>query len=225
MRTHTPVNGSTSQSERNFERRTDVGTCASIACRNTLVTMVLTFAFAMTSTAWAQECGCSPAESYAGGYYSGGSAGQLFPYDQQDTWLHGQHQRVPSYGGYGSFRPYNYRHVAPQAQIASGWGATHGMTYSQQFFNKYRNSYLDGNLQANVGNNAHGQNVQTGQPQTGTPPFAGLVSFPRVQPNTEHAAPLLSPILQQSSLKPQRSVAVPSGPPIHVYPASATLRN
>lgn len=75
-----------------------------------------------------------------------GEGGQMFPYDQQDPWLHGQYQRVPAYGGFASFRPYNYRHVFAQTQIASGWGAAHGMPYSQQFWNKYRGSYLNGNL-------------------------------------------------------------------------------
>jgi ribonuclease HI len=46
----------------------------------------------------------------------------LYPFDQQDTWIHGHFQRYPSYGGYASFRPYNYKHVAAQSQIAGGWG-------------------------------------------------------------------------------------------------------
>lgn len=79
-----------------------------------------------------------------------GEGGQLYPYDQQDPWLHGQFQRVPAYGGFSSFRPYNYRHVFSQTQIASGWGSPHGMPYSQQFWNKYRGSYLNGNLHTDV---------------------------------------------------------------------------
>lgn len=75
-----------------------------------------------------------------------GDGGQLYPYDQQDPWLHGHYQRVPAYGGFASFRPYNYRHVFSQTQIATGWGASHGMPYSQQFWNRYRGSYLQGNL-------------------------------------------------------------------------------
>jgi hypothetical protein len=75
-----------------------------------------------------------------------GDGGQLYPYDQQDPWLHGQFQRIPAYGGYSSFRPYNYRHVFSQTQLAAGWGSAHGMPYSHQFWNKYRGSYLQGNL-------------------------------------------------------------------------------
>lgn len=68
----------------------------------------------------------------------------LYPFDQQDTWIHGHFQRYPSYGGYASFRPYNYKHVAAQSQIAGGWGAPLGMPYSQQFWNRYRGNYLEG---------------------------------------------------------------------------------
>ncbi len=71
---------------------------------------------------------------------------QLYPYDQQDTWLHGQYQRVPSYGGYNSFRPHNYRHVVQQSQIAANWGATEGLSYSQQFYNRYRTNFINGGL-------------------------------------------------------------------------------
>ena len=80
-----------------------------------------------------------------GMWSSGPSTGvDLYPYDQQDTWIHGHFQRYPSYGGYASFRPYNYKHIAAQSQIAAGWGAPLGMPYSQQFRNRYRGNYLEG---------------------------------------------------------------------------------
>lgn len=80
-----------------------------------------------------------------GMWSSGPSTGvDLYPYDQQDTWIHGHFQRYPSYGGYASFRPYNYKHIAAQSQIAAGWGAPLGMPYSQQFWNRYRGNYLEG---------------------------------------------------------------------------------
>ena len=81
---------------------------------------------------------------------AGGDGMQLYPYDQQDPWIHGYFQRYPAYGGFSSFRPYNYRHVFSQTQIAQGWGTAHGMPYSQQFWNKYRTSYLDQNLHADM---------------------------------------------------------------------------
>ncbi|MFN9718401.1 MAG: hypothetical protein ACK58L_06900 [Planctomycetota bacterium] len=77
---------------------------------------------------------------------AGGDGIQLYPYDQQDPWLHGYFQRYPAYGGFSSFRPYNYRHVFAQTQLAGTWQLPHGMPYSQQFWNKYRGSYLDQNL-------------------------------------------------------------------------------
>ncbi len=150
--------------------------------------------FLIPSVALCQEAGCC-ATDFGGGYYAGGSAGQMFPYDQQDPWLHGQHQRVPSYGGYRSFRPYNYRHVAPQAQIASNWGASHGMTYSHQFFNRYRTSYLDGNLQAGNAESLSGlvHYPEQTKPQIMTQP----VSDPTVQTVRELALPLMRTILPQ----------------------------
>ena len=89
----------------------------------------------------------SPGIEY-GNTIAAGDGVQLYPYDQQDTWLHGHFQRVPSYGGFSSFRPYNYRHVFAQTQLAQTWGHAHGMPYSQQFWNRYRGSYLEGNLHA-----------------------------------------------------------------------------
>ncbi len=53
---------------------------------------------------------------------AGGDGVQLYPYDQQDPWLHGYFQRYPAYGGFSSFRPYNYRHVFAQTQLAGTWG-------------------------------------------------------------------------------------------------------
>jgi len=89
----------------------------------------------------------SPGIEY-GNTIAAGDGVQLYPYDQQDPWLHGHFQRVPSYGGFSSFRPYNYRHVSAQTQLAQTWGHAHGMPYSQQFWNRYRGSYLQGNLHA-----------------------------------------------------------------------------
>ena len=107
----------------------------------------LVFAFAVTvlSAASAQAQVGMPGIEYSN-TVAGGDGVQLYPYDQQDPWLHGYYQRYPAYGGFASFRPYNYRHVFSQTQIATGWGAAHGMPYSQQFWNKYRGSYLDQNL-------------------------------------------------------------------------------
>ena len=108
-------------------------------------TLWLSFAVTLLSAVSAQAQVGSPGIEYAN-TIAGGDGVQMYPYDQQDPWLHGHFQRYPAYGGFASFRPYNYRHVFSQTQISSGWGSAHGMPYSQQYWNKYRGSYLNGNL-------------------------------------------------------------------------------
>jgi hypothetical protein len=53
-----------------------------------------------------------------------------YPFDAPEPWLHGYFQETPAYGGYRAFRPYNYKHVFVQSQIAAGWGAPATMPYS-----------------------------------------------------------------------------------------------
>jgi hypothetical protein len=107
--------------------------------RTSLLAVVV--AAVVSASAQAQSQVGSPGIEY-GNTISAGDGVQLYPYDQQDPWLHGHFQRVPSYGGFASFRPYNYRHVFAQTQLAQAWGHAHGMPYSQQFWNRYRGSYL-----------------------------------------------------------------------------------
>jgi len=81
-------------------------------------------------------------QGFSGGYAEGsygpiGSDDMLYPYDQQDPWLHGYIQYMPFYGAYKHFRPYNYKHVMPQSQTAAGWGMSPRMPYSQQFWHRY----------------------------------------------------------------------------------------
>jgi hypothetical protein len=108
-------------------------------------TSLFAFLVAAMLTASLQAQVGSPGIEY-GNTIAAGDGVQLYPFDQQDTWLHGHFQRVPAYGGFASFRPYNYRHVFAQTQLAQQWGHAHGMPYSQQFWNRYRPSYLEGNL-------------------------------------------------------------------------------
>ena len=79
---------------------------------------------------------------YSGGYgdvgYAGTGGDQMYPYDSPEPWLRGYLQHMPSYGGFQSFRPYNYRHVIAQAQTAGGWGMPVNMPYSQQFWHRYQ---------------------------------------------------------------------------------------
>jgi hypothetical protein len=142
----------------------------------------------------------SPGIEY-GNTIAAGDGVQLYPYDQQDTWLHGHFQRVPSYGGFSSFRPYNYRHVFAQTQLAQSWGHTHGMPYSQQFWNRYRGSYLEGNLHAG------------GQPMIQNPPL------PRP---TSQLYPAPSNPVQVYPQQPYPTHGYPSqGRADNAYPASA----
>lgn len=80
----------------------------------------------------------SPAPATAFGQYgSEGSSEQRYPFDSQQSWVHGYFQEIPAYGGHHVFRPYNYKDVLSQSQTAAGWGERPGMPYSQQFWHKY----------------------------------------------------------------------------------------
>lgn len=152
-----------------------------------------------------------------------GEGGQLYPYDQQDPWIHGHFQRVPAYGGFASFRPYNYRHVFSQTQIASGWGSAHGMPYSQQFWNKYRGSYLQGNLHSSVApsqrvsdpNLNSGTNYNVIQFGTSQPIYQ--TSFSAVSPGSYHQLPSTSP-------QPNYGPGQIEARPVHVFPEGIKAR-
>ncbi len=77
-----------------------------------------------------------PSTVIADAGFGGGTAGQLYPFDNPEPWLHGYFQEIPAYGGFRSFQPYNYRHVFGQVQAASAWGMG-AMPYSQQFWHRY----------------------------------------------------------------------------------------
>jgi len=67
-----------------------------------------------------------------------GATDELFPFDHHAPWLHGYFQEIPAYGGFGAFRPYNYKHVLAQSRVAAGWGMRSQMPYSQQFWHRYQ---------------------------------------------------------------------------------------
>lgn len=78
--------------------------------------------------------------SYGGDFYgpaSVGSSEPLFAYDDLEPWKHGYIQVMPFYGGFHSYRPYNYKQVFAQSQVAAGWGMPNTMPYSQQFWHRY----------------------------------------------------------------------------------------
>lgn len=72
------------------------------------------------------------------GFYtnSGGTYDPLYPYDFHETWVHGYWQEMPAYGGYKAFRPYNYKHVLSQSQLAGSWGERANMPYSGEYFRR-----------------------------------------------------------------------------------------
>lgn len=74
---------------------------------------------------------------------TGGIYGEpLQRYDAAYPWLHGYFQEIPAYGGFGAYRPYNYKHVFAQSQASGGWGMSPTMPYSQQFWHRYRKRAL-----------------------------------------------------------------------------------
>lgn len=165
-----------------------------------------------------------------------GDGGQLYPYDRQDPWLHGHYQRIPAYGGFASYRPYNYRHVFAQTQIAGQWGLPHGMPYSQQFWNKYRGSYLDGNLHSQVVPNAApltlGQLQSPGQfpSHSQFQPAVQFPLYPAAAPvyrasYDESARPVAQPATAHAvTVQPAHKTAQPQSPPIHIFPAGLPQR-
>ena len=69
--------------------------------------------------------------------YSGSNCDTLLPWDSQEAWMHGHFQEISPYSGYHFFRPYNYKHVYSQADLAYRWRQPQGMPYSQQWWHRY----------------------------------------------------------------------------------------
>lgn len=59
-------------------------------------------------------------------------------YDAYEPWVHGYWQELPAFGGYAYYRPYNYRHVYVQSEVAASWGTSTQMPYSQEYFRRAR---------------------------------------------------------------------------------------
>jgi hypothetical protein len=174
-------------------------------------TLALAFAMTLFIAVSAEAQIGSPGISYSG-TIAGGDGVQLYSYDQQDRWLHGHFQRYPAYGGFASFRPYNYRHVFSQSQIASGWGSAHGLPYSQQYWNRYRGSYLNGNLHSQSTPEQGYQTIPPYQPSYSVLPAGTVRSI-----SWEQTTAPVSATLQESAL--QESASTSAGDrPIHVFP-------
>lgn len=68
---------------------------------------------------------------------------QLQPFDAYEPWVHGHFQEIPAYGGYHLFRPYNYKHVLAQSQVAAGWGMSPQLAYSQDYFRRREQATME----------------------------------------------------------------------------------
>jgi len=141
---------------------------------------------------------------------------QLHSFDEPSPWLHGQHRRVPSYGGFATFRPHNFRHVLPQSQLAERAGMPRGLGYSQQFFD--RNKIYDANTNP--------------PPQLNRVPVA-----PPSQPAPRQFEPRFyisaAPITLAPLSRPERSLqptkaqpgTSPQQPSVYVYPPGIQLKD
>ena len=63
-------------------------------------------------------------------------------YDAYEPWVHGYWQELPAFGGYAYFRPYNYRHVYVQSEVATSWQTSAQMPYSQEYYRRAREQGL-----------------------------------------------------------------------------------
>jgi hypothetical protein len=59
-------------------------------------------------------------------------------YDAYEPWVHGYWQELPAFGGYAYFRPYNYRHVYVQSEVATSWQTSAQMPYAQEYYRRAR---------------------------------------------------------------------------------------
>lgn len=100
-----------------------------------------------------------------GGPVSGASE-PLYPYDDQEVWKHGWIQVMPFYGGYHSYRPYNYKNVLSQSAQSASWGMSPTAPYSQQFYHRYETVTGAGVPMSAIQNSPYGPHPSAGyQPQ------------------------------------------------------------
>ncbi|MFG0333045.1 MAG: hypothetical protein ACF8TS_06745 [Maioricimonas sp. JB049] len=174
--------------------------------RGIITLMLLTV---VGSHAMAQEEFVGPA--------SVGSGEPLFSYDDLERWKHGYLQIMPYYGGYHSFRPYNYKQVISQSQTAAGWGLSPTMPYSQQFWHYYEE-------QADLTSPA--LSSQAAPATTGHPDY-GVVLQPVVGQTTSAAPMFNAPRFSAPQHQPQQFNGPQFSPPGATVPSGvnpATFR-
>ena len=163
-----------------------------------LLALSLTLTLISVSTVSAQEYYDS--SGLMGGVAVGNSSGaqeQLYPYDSPEPWLHGYWQDMPYYGGFRSFRPYNYKQVLSQSQTAAGWGMNPKMPYSQQFWHRY-----------------HAQSQGSPYQTYGYAQGQGTVIHPKQPGQNAHSQYYQAPI-QQSPMQYSPQPLNMQGPPVY----------
>lgn len=168
-----------------------------------LAGLVLLFAFGQSSDAQDLQSSVGYPSDYE----------PLYPYDSPEPWLHGHFQRMPFYGGFRSFRPYNYKHVLSQTQASAGWGMNPRLPYSQQFWHKYHRDATMSPYEAENRRDLSG--LQPGQQPA--EPAASMLMPPvtrnQVDPYQQAPmppAPLQPPVFGGQSI-PAQPVSAPSG--------------
>jgi len=132
----------------------------------------------------AAECGCAESRN---------------SFDAQYPWAHGYFQEISEYEGFHAFRPYNYKHVLLQSQLATGWGMSPTSPYSQQFWQKYQpQAAMQPSLVQGRPPRSAGQFASARQPQS-------IVIIPvnkrTARPNFEQ--PVQRPVMPVASFVPQ----------------------
>lgn len=188
---------------------------------NTILTMALTLSLGQVPY--------QPQGSYSSGAPAGAEASlpasatggqygheEMYPYDAYDNWVNGHFQEIPSYRGYHSFRPYNYRHILSQSQISGGWGNSPQLPYSHEYFWRKSHSASPG-----VGGGyqmPEGVPLQPIQPVPQMQPPAPMQPLSPMQP-VPYGVPTsrLSPVRSSQAMPP--ALRVPQATPPSIDPA------
>lgn len=93
-------------------------------------------------------------------------------YDAYDPWVHGYWQELPAFGGHAYFRPYNYRHVYTQSEVAASWNTSAVMPYSHEYFRRPREQGIYEQRTSSYGRNINSSAMANRQPARPTSQFA-----------------------------------------------------
>jgi hypothetical protein len=133
-----------------------------------------------------------------GASYGSSTFGYAYPnYDAYEPWVHGYWQDLPAYGGFAAYRPYNYRHVYIQSEVAGVWGTSTVMPNSQEYFRRPREQGLLEQRTSSVGRRRANPIARQQAPR---------VQLPTEEKSVRHAsgiAPVDSAGSQQPAGKPR----------------------